>query len=203
MAAVLLLCSSCTGPTADFDISYEVVDDTYNQYFVLDPDQLLIDLNASLSEYNLSLSVSPKSDEDLSTWYTENSDGWKIIAHTMGTFSAKISSETKSWSRYIQKVELSLYSEDDETAKRNGQYIRALISTFTPGAEETVENALGIYGTPSSRATISDGIYRATMGNVCYEYQPNRDKFFVRPLDQKLHQEVTIPKSSQNVIRPD
>lgn len=198
---LLLFLSACGNKTASFDVNYQIVGTKHNQYFCLSADTLLADLNTNLDIYDLSLVTTPKEDNDLSVWYSDDGTGWKVIARLMGAFNAGLSAETKSWSGYIGKVELDLYADSPDDAKRNGQYIRAIIATFTPGAEEIVEDALGIYGPPSRKTIIGDGVSRVIMENVVYTYLDDNHRFEVTPYDVALFEQAN--KEEQNIVRPE
>ena len=116
--------------------------------------------------------------------------------------STSSSGDTSDWIGFVHQVTLSLFASDNEDAEQNGKYIRALISTFTPGAEEDVEDVLGLYGDPHKDAIIADGVNKATFGTVSYLYQTGNGKFIVQPHDKELHDKLSLETEVPSVIRP-
>ena len=176
---LLLFLSSCGA--ASFTETYEITGTENTQLFCLTTDDLLGELNKLLSDE----AQLTKENNDWGCYFYDGDNGWSFSIHTFtdhmaDNFVFKRYEESANWVGYIEKIELSLFAETDEDARKNGEDIRALITIFTPGIEEDVENVLGIYGKPNDKSMIVDGVYRYTAGNVVYTYQEN-ERFFVEP----------------------
>lgn len=208
----LVCVSACVSNTVNFDVTYSIEGTKNSQYFAVTTDDLLSSINDKLDAAGLSLSVKDSGHES-DVYFSENGETWKMNVSIFTNDDIKNASYTRSaptsdpanWVGYIHEVELSLFSDSDEAAARNGQYIRALISAFTPGAEELVEDELGIYGTPGKNTALSESLYRVTMENVVYTYQKghgeyNSGRFTVTPRDDDLYAQAN--EEPVTAIRP-
>lgn len=200
---VILLTSCGQSASVDFTNPYTVVGTKYNQYFELRAEELLAALNETVGDDAPQLEIMD-SGHERTTYFTLNGETWKLLLHVfsdddISTLSVASGDQTQ-WIGYIKEIELSLYSDSEETALQNGTYLRALISIFAPGAEEKVEDALGIYDDPEKSAAITDGVTRAICGTVAFSYVDG-DSFLVTPYDEALHEKLS--ETPPSVIAPD
>lgn len=200
----LLILPGCAPKDPDFTITYSVVGTENTQMWALKPEEFLETFNAGLED-RLQLDFMGEYDErSLSCRFTSNGETWKISADIfpaddVGKFYYNDYEGVEEWAYDIKKIELSTYADTEQDAKDNGIYIRALINMFTPGAEELVEDILGLYDDPDQSAVIIDGVTRATIGNVVYTYLPDQKRFYVEPHDET----VGIIEEQPGVIRPE
>ena len=196
----LLLCACApTAQQVDYSVTYDMSGTKYTQVFMVTTEELLEDLNSNLENYGLELTEMIIGSNR--TGYSENGgDTWKILPDCVEEFEVKTSSSLKDFLGCVEEIELSLFASDDADAERNGEYIRALIKTFTPGAEDLVEETLGIYGEPMSKAVVTEGVQQYTFSGVQYSYiqgtSSNSGKFIICP-------DIIISEDSQqSVIKP-
>ena len=196
-----LLLGACTPAAQHYQVTYDIDGSKYTQVFMVTAEELLEDLNVNLDNYDLELTaMNIGSTTDVG--YSENDgESWKILSDCLresevGTASLK----EKEFVGNVKEVELSLFAKDNSEAEKNGKYIRALIKTFTPGAEDLVEETLGIYGDPMSKAVVGEGVRQYTFSGVQYSYIPGTSsqsgKFIVCP------DIVILEDSQQSVIKP-
>ena len=197
-AVLFLLLVGCSQDSSDFSVSYPVVGTKHNQYFALRPQEFLDEFNTTIEGLAPSLQIID-SKSNRKVYLSQNGDTWKISLDVF-TEDDIYNDEQKDWVDYIHELELSLYSDNEATAKENGQYIRAIIHLFTPGVEEEVEDVLGIYGDPHEDALITENVTRATYGNVCYTYKGG-DSFIVTPYDEALYN--SVQETPPSAIRPE
>lgn len=186
---VLIFASACT---STFTVTFPVVGTRYNQYFAIRWDEFQEQYNTALPE-SVSQLEYLESSSGHNVYLSDNGDTWKILL-TVATEddiqdAVDPSENPAGWIDYIHEVELDLYSVSEQDAIENGQYIRALIALFTPGAEEEIEDVLGIYGTPKQEAIIGENVTRATYGTVSYTYIKDK-RFQVNPYDEELYAQV-------------
>lgn len=206
---LLLILPGCANMAAEaeepeFTVTYEVVGTEDTQMWALKPEEFLETINADLED-RLRLELLGEYDESsLSCRYTDNGETWKISADIfpadeVGKFYYNDYEGVEAWAYNIKELELSTFADSEQDAKDNGIYIRALINMFTPGAEDMVEDVLGLYGDPDPAAVIGEGVTRATIGNVAYTYIPNQKRFYVEPHDET----VGIIEEQPTVTRPE
>lgn len=200
------LLSAC-GQSVDkesWTTAYDVVGTEHTQLWDLKADDFLAQINSASPE-DMQLSYLKEYDpSSMNCMLTQNGETWKINLSVFpsseaDTLTYKDEANASDWINNIGKVELSLYSDSEETSKENGTYVREIISIFTPGAEEIVENAIGLYGEPEKEAVISEGVYRVSIDSVAYTYIPNQNKFTAQPHIELWPEENTTP----SVIKPD
>ena len=201
---VSLLLSACGAHQNTWSIVYEVVGTESTQLWDLKAEDFLTMLNAAVPE---DLQLYPLHEYDpnsLSYPLTRNGETWKINlsifpADKVDSLAYKNEKNVNEWVNNISEVELSLYANNEADAKNNGVYVRELITIFTPGAEELVEDAIGLYGEPEEEAIITEGVYRVSVDSVAYTYMPNQNSFIVQPHLEPWPE----TESSPSVIRPD
>ena len=198
LAFLCLLLVGCSQNVSNYASSYSIVETEHKQYFELHQQEFLTELNATIKDLAPELSVI-ESGSSRNVYLSQNGETWKILLHIF-TEDDLTYADQKEWIGYIHELELSLYSKDENTAKENGQYIRAIIHLFTPGAEEEVEDVLGIYGQPHKDAQITENVTRVTYGNVCYTYTSG-DSFVVTPYDEALFNGAN--ETPPSAIRPE
>lgn len=206
IAAVMLLPLSACGDTKspEWTETYAITGTEHTQLWDLEKDTFIELLNQSVSEEMTLSSLKPVTDDSHSVQLSANGRTWKILLDVFPPSELKLSwfaaeEGAEDWIWNVAKVELSLYADGENDAKQNGEYVRALIQIFTPGAEKIVEDAIGLYGDPEPEAVISEGAFRVSIGNVAYTYLPNENRFIVQP-----HMEPWPEKpSSPTVIKPD
>lgn len=200
------LLSAC-GQSVDkesWTISYNVVGTEQTQLWDLKADDFLEQINSAIPE-DMQLSYLKEYDPNSKNcMLTQNGDTWKLNLSVFSSSEAdsltyKGEENVSDWVNNIEKVKLSLYSDNEETAKENGTYVREIITIFTPGAEEIVEDAIGLYGEPEKDAVISEGVYRVSIDSVAYTYIPNQNTFTAQPHIESWPDESTAP----SVIKPD
>ena len=202
VAALLAGCSTSSDST--WTVEYDVVGTEHNQLWNLKADDFLTLINHQVSD-EMKLDYLKEYDpESMQCMLTKNGSTWKIILHVfpaadVDSLTYKGLDESSDWGNNIGKVELSLFADNEESAKENGMYVRALISIFTPGAETLVEDAIGLYGEPEKDAVISEGVHRVSLDSVAYTYMVNQNRFLVQPHIEPWPE----PESSPSVIRPD
>ena len=205
LAAVCLL-ASCGNPSTEdtWEVKYEVIGTEHTQLWSLTADEFLVTLNSALSE-NMQLSYLKEYDPNSKNcMLTQNGETWKINLSVfpegdVDSLTYKNQENVHEWVNNVSKVELSLYSDNEETAKENGIYVRELIRIFTPGAEKIVEDAIGLYGEPEKEAIIDENTFRVSIGSVAYTYMPTENSFVVQPHIESWSEEETMP----SVIIPD
>lgn len=206
--ALLLSISGCskTSNTSVWTESYEITGTEDTQMWVLKYDDFMVAFNNLIADDNIKLDYLKECDDTSSScMLTENGESWKILLKIFSQGDSdrakfKKNPDVKSWVGNIESVELSLYSDNEETAKENGIYVRNLISFFTPGAEKDVEDNIGLYGNPDPKAVINENISRVACGNVVYTYVYGQDyRFIVEPHIEDWPEEESAP----NVVRPD
>lgn len=201
-AAALCLLTACTSSQSSFTTPFSVVGTQFNQYFAIDSDSFQKQLNETLSDSAPPLEYLD-SDSERSVYLSKNGETWKILLQVFTaddvSDAVEPSGDPAEWVGYVHEVKLSLYAASEQEAQENGAYIRALLTLFTPGAEEEIEDVLGIYGDPKREAILSDSMTRATYGTVSYTYAKD-DYFLVTPYDESLLKESK--ESSPAVIRP-
>lgn len=199
------LLSAC-GQSVDkesWTISYNVVGTEQTQLWDLKADDFLEQINSAIPE-DMQLSYLKEYDPNSKNcMLTQNGDTWKLNLSVFSSSEAnsltyKGEENVSDWVNNIEKVKLSLYSDNEETAKENGTYVREIITIFTPGAEEIVEDAIGLYGEPEKDAVISEGVYRVSIDSVAYTYIPNQNTFTAQPHIESWPDESMAP----SVIRP-
>lgn len=186
-----------------WDETYAITGTENTQLWELKVDDFLSSINSLIENSDMKLSYLKDYDSASSNcMLTKNGETWKILLDIFSENEASASwfkknADAVGWIGYIEDIELSLYADDTKTAEENGYYLRYLISIFTPGAEEYVENALGIYGEPNQDAVVLDGVNQICIGNVRYSYVSGKS-FMVEPWAADWPEEESAP----NVIRP-
>ncbi len=192
---LLAFSSGCHSDTVSSGAaSYEVVDALNTKLFAIDEPSLYETINQKLESDGLSLLPLDGYDFML---LSENGKSGKLAIYSFSQDEADKAvsignTAAAGWVGYVKSIELSTYASDADAAKRNGIYIRAIISVFSPGSEEFVENALGIYGTPSGDAKGIESGLEITVDTVTYKYFPDNVSFQVSPSEE------SVP----NAIRP-
>lgn len=206
-AFVLLLplggCSKA-GSDQDWEESYGITGTEHTQLWDLKYDAFLSAYNALIVEDTMKLDYLEAYDPSSSNcMLTKNGESWKLLLKVFSENEADASwfkkdPDASSWVGNVESVELSLFSTGTKDAEENGLYIRYLISLLTPGAEEYVENALGIYGEPADEAVVSSGVYQIYVGDVLYSYTSG-DSFLAEPCIKNWPAEEVPPTA----IRPE
>lgn len=174
--------------TSDLSASFGVVDATGTKLFDVTDESLYESIDRIIEDDDLSLSPLDGYDFML---LSENGRSGKLAIYSFSQEEAEKAvsrgnQAASEWVGNVKAVELSTYASDTQAAARNGIYIRALIGIFTPGAEEFVENALGIYGGPSGEATENGAGFEITVDTVTYSYFPENVSFRVEPSDAAI-----------------
>ena len=189
--------------TSDWDETYAITGTENTQLWELKADDFLSRINSLVKSSDMELSyLKEYNPANSNCMLTKNGETWKIMLDIFSENEAgaswfKKNANAEGWIGYIEDVELSLYASDTKAAEENGYYLRYLISIFTPGAEEYVENALGIYDDPNQDTTVLDGVNQICMGNVRYSYVSGKS-FMVEPWVEEWPAEESVP----SVIRP-
>lgn len=205
LAAVCLL-ASCGNPSTQdtWEVKYEVIGTEHTQLWSLKADEFLATLNNALSE-NMRLSYLKEYDPNSKNcMLTQNGETWKINLSVfpegdVDSLTYKNQENVHEWVNNVGKVELSLYSDNEETAKENGTYVRELIKMFTPGAEKIVEDAIGLYGEPEKEAVIDENTFRVSIDSVAYTYMASQNTFIVQPHIDDWPEDQVEP----SIIRPE
>ena len=206
LLATICLLSSCGNSSnqENWTVEYDVVGTEQTQLWSLKADDFLSSFNSALPE-NMQLSYLKEFDPDSKNcMLTKNGETWKINLNVFpkgdtDSLFYKDQENVHEWVNNVSKVELSLYSDNEETAKENGIYVRELIKMFTPGAEKIVEDAIGLYGEPEKEAAIDENTFRVSIGSVAYTYMPTENSFVVQPHVESWSEEEAMP----SVIMPD
>lgn len=203
LSCLLVACADNKAP--EWSEAYSIVGLEDNQMWDLKADSFLPLINETIENDAMVLSYLHELDdfESSNCMLTKDGESWKIL---LSIFSVGDSEkrkyqkveDAKSWVGNIEEVELSLYSDGEDTAKENRVYVRNLIRVFTPGAEELVEEAIGLYGKPYKDAVLMDGVNRVTVGGVVYTYMESQHRFIVQPHLDSWPTEENAP----NIIRP-
>lgn len=163
---------------------YNVVGKGQEQYFELNPTNLLSKLNSNLSNSDLSLSVIQNlRDSDTTTVYSD-SNGTRVMVVTHSN------NKSAEWKRYISQIEFKLYPADPKNTPKNDDYINALIASFTPGRENEIVDALGIDGTPNKEAKVYKDFYQVQTETVAYSFVPSQNTFYIQPYNTKSSKSV-------------
>ena len=203
VATALLAGCSNSSKDNNWTVTYDVVGTENNQLWDLKSEDFLTLINEQVSD-EMQLDYLKEYDPDsMSCMLSKNGETWKILldvfpAGEVDSLTFKKYDEVSDWVNNIGKVELSLFADDEESAKENGIYVRTLISIFTPGAESLVEDAIGLYGEPEKDAVISEGVRRVSLDSVAYTYFVDKGRFLVQPHLEPWPE----ADSSPSVIRP-
>lgn len=176
--------------TSEVSCSYEVSGDKYSEWFNLDVDTLLTDLNniAAQKEYPALWKLYPDGPYGKGM-LTRDGESWFVLA--------KLHDDC-----FVKKIQLSLYSDgSEEQQKANGDYIYFLINLFTPNMAEKVTDELKIFeadqrSMPSVRQIIC--------GNTIYRFEYDESlssDFYVIPARDPKFDQSGSPKSF--AIKPD
>lgn len=189
LSMVLILSLAACGSSSDsqsWSVAYDVVGTERAQLWDVKADDLLTALNEAVPE-NMQLRYLNEYDpSSMSCPLTTDGETWKILldvfaADQVDSFPYKNEEDASEWINNVGNIELDLYSTSDEDAEENGIYVREIISILTPGAEQLVEDALGLYGEPEKSAVISDGVRRVSADSVTYTYFVNQKRFIAEP----------------------
>lgn len=169
--------------SSDLSASFNVVDALHTKLFAIEDESLFESINQIIGDNDMSLSPLDGYNFML---LSENGTSGKLAIYSFSDEEANEAvsignTSASEWIGYVKAVELSTYASDTQAAARNGVYIRALINIFTPGAEELVENALGIYGEPSGDASKNKSGLEITVDTVTYSYSPENVSFRIIP----------------------
>lgn len=140
---------------------FETMGSRSEQWFLATPDILMERVNKIAGEKGHPKLVILGEPSGMSTRYTDNGKSWDINCTTRDP------DFTKSGSGNISEVELSLYAEDKEDARKNGDYVYILIGLFNPGMEQVVSDELYIF---SEAPEDIPKIRSLVCGNVYYTY---------------------------------
>lgn len=202
---LMFLTTACANNTPKWSETYPIVGVENYQMWDLKADSFLPLINEMAESDTMTLDYLHDLDgfESSNCMLTKNGNSWKILLSVFTVSDAEKRAyreidDAQNWIGNIEEVELSLYSDGETAAKENGIYIRNLIRLFTPGAEELVEDALGLYGEPHKDAVLIDGVTRVSVGSVVYTYVEGNQRFIVQPHLDSWPTEETPP----NVIRP-
>ena len=204
MILIMLVCinaillPSCSS-NPNFTVTYPVTGTEYTPMWPITGDEFSAALDDRIIEngYEIDLSLLKETSDGL---YLLSSDGdaWDISISLFTDIESQTIPGSSDYIGYIKDLEVSTYASTDDDAIYNGQLIRSVISVFTPGAEEAVEENIGLYGDPDKDAIIADGVYRVTIESVVYTYIPGSNSFMVEPYLKDQPSEEEIP----NVIKP-
>lgn len=183
--AVALAFSACgTSETVDVKNGYESNGNGNIEWFDLTPELFIEQLNERITPKGY---PELKPLNDTNRMYSVNGNTWYILVESR---SGSLDPEAAKGKVYT--VELSLYAEDQERAKMNGEYINALIDMFSPGIAEQVAKELYVFedppqGTPELR--------KADYGNVTYAYidtATGTPRFTVSPAEIKIASQENV-----------
>ena len=138
----------------------------YQSYFLLKPDEFIKQFNEKAvakgqqSLVELDPEPAEKRDKQSHFTYSNNNKTWDIRVDT-------VSQIAKKGVGYIRDVELSLYAENNDDSKRNGDYLYFLMDMFNPGMAEEISDALHIFGEDQDKLPAVRTLY---CGNVEYTY---------------------------------
>ena len=189
LATLFTLLVGCKNePVQSPTASYDIVDALNVKLFVVDEMSLYETINKKIEDRDLSLLPLDGYDFML---LSENGKSGKLAIYSFSEDESDSAvsmgnSKAAGWIGYVKSVELSTYAADNEAAVRNGVYIRTLINTFTPGSEEFVEDALGIYEEPSGDASEIEAGLEITVDTVTYRYSPDNVSFRVLPSNSSI-----------------
>lgn len=173
---------------------YNVVGKGQEQYFELNPTNLLSKLNSNLSNSELSLSVTQNlRDSDTTTVYSaSNATRVMVVTH--------LNNKSAEWKRYISQIEFKLYPADPKNTPKNDDYINALIASFTPGREKEIVDALGINGAPNKEAKVYKDLYQVQTETVAYSFVPSQSTFYIQPYNTKSSKSVPPPQPVSAIV---
>ena len=183
--------------------TYQITGTEHTQMWVLNADSFLSSINALITEDGMKLDYLKEYDPTSSNcMLTKNGTSWKILLDIFSESEASASwfkntPASTEWVGNIESVELSLSAKDTKASEENGYYVRYLISIFTPGAENEVEEKIGLYGDPDQSAVIDVGVNQIEIGNVLYSYTSD-GRFIVEPRIEDWPTEESAPAA----IRP-
>ena len=189
LAASLIILAGCNNNATPAPSStYDVVDALNTKLFAVDDITLYSTISQKVGDKDLSLSILDGYDFML---LSENGQSGKLAIYSFSQSNAEKAvsmgnAKAAEWIGYVKSIELSTYAADTDAAARNGIYIRALISIFTPGSEEFVEDALGIYGSPSGNASKVESGLEITVDKVTYSYFPENVSFCIAPSNSSI-----------------
>lgn len=202
---ILFLLGGCSEKEQDPEWSetYQITGTEHTQMWVLNADSFLSSINALITEDGMKLDYLKEYDPTSSNcMLTKNGTSWKILLDIFSESEASASwfkntPASTEWVGNIESVELSLSAKDTKASEENGYYVRYLISIFTPGAENEVEEKIGLYGDPDQSAVIDVGVNQIEIGNVLYSYTSD-GRFIVEPRIEDWPTEESAPAA----IRP-
>lgn len=204
MAAFLVGCSNSPvkGATVlekdDICIMYQMPNDNngieavankYSSWFNISGDELKNIINEKAAEKDYKALELLDSSSDTQHMLSYNGDTWYVLVNMR---------DNTDGYQCVSKVKLSLYSDSDETSKRNGDYLYFLMDIFSPGKKEDICKILGIFDEPNS--DLPD-MRQLLIGNTIYTYIKNdssSDEFSIKSFAQP----VETPKQS-SAIKPE
>lgn len=190
-------------PPLEIINGYETARGEYNEYFVLQVDDFKDAFNDSIEKKGYE-GLEILSSSDTSASLTDNGETWCIYIKRRSPDDHKYDLEGQDGTGCIESLELSLFSEGEEDAKINGDYLYSLINLFSPGLQEEICDQLYIFeqapeGYPRVRTLLCGNvkyIYSYDEGNEKY----SSSSFHVRPAEIEYIPESTPRK--ETAIRP-
>lgn len=156
--AILLLCAGCGGQanTALPENGFENSGNSYLEWFVVTPEQLIADINPKLVEAGYSELVSVRDDGE---WVEFNDTG---AAQLYNPIELTVHKDDRN----IRILESQFDIKDEDTAKKAGFYFSMLISMFSPRDADKIMDALHVFD------EFNEGVafYEYEAGNVIYSF---------------------------------
>ena len=183
---------------------YQIDKGEYTEYFLVTAEEFIASFNNSIMEKGYQPMELLESSSDPYYRYSDNGETWTLVVDTRSESDHAYDVTGKDSRGCITKVQLSLFSDSEERAKKNGDMLYALIHLFNPGMQEQICDALYIFN------EAPEGMARKrilTCGNARYTfvYDEGNEKytspdFYIEPAEIETEY---IPETKPAALKPE
>ncbi|HHY26374.1 MAG TPA: hypothetical protein GX523_06415 [Desulfitobacterium dehalogenans] len=158
--------TSSTSGSMEITNGYDTSRTKFKEYFLLYSSDFINSFNKAISQKGYQPLAPLKNSSDTHIMYSDNGETWSILVDSIGEENSVYDIDSNAAGR-VTEIKLSLFSDSEERAKKNGDFIYELINLFNPGMQEEICKELYVFDKAPEG---TDSLRRVICGNVLYSF---------------------------------